>query len=130
MAPRTGSLEPSSMTITSKSETSWRARLPRSFWRSSRRLKVATTTETFGITSGTIHGMNQSVVGTHAADAHKQKRERGFFALRTFVRNVRGDFEAMQAGRAKYLGEHIAYAQFPFEVVKKIGLQMMVAIRT
>ncbi len=50
-------------------------------------------------------------------------------ALRTFVRRVRGDFEQMQIGRAKYLGDQIAYSQFPGEVVKKIGLQMMVAVR-
>lgn len=35
----------------------------------------------------------------------------------------------MQLGRAKYLGDQISYAAFPSEVVKKIGLQMMVAVR-
>jgi serine O-acetyltransferase len=50
-------------------------------------------------------------------------------ALRSFVRNVRGDFEALQANRAKYLRDEVSYAQLPGAVVQKIGLQMMVAVR-
>jgi serine O-acetyltransferase len=50
-------------------------------------------------------------------------------ALRTFARRVRGDFEAMRRGRARYLGDSAEQVRFPVEVVKKIGLQMMVAVR-
>lgn len=51
-------------------------------------------------------------------------------ALRSYVEGVRGDFELMRTGRAKYLGDAIAPNAFPSEVVKRIGLQIMVAIRT
>ncbi len=43
---------------------------------------------------------------------------------------MRGDYDAMQVGRAKYLGDKLSYAQFPARVVTQIGMQMMVAIRT
>lgn len=51
-------------------------------------------------------------------------------ALRTYAHNVRADFELMREGRAKYLGDAIGPHAFPSEVVKRVGLQMMVAIRT
>ena len=51
-------------------------------------------------------------------------------AVTIYVEGVRGDFELMRSGRAKYLGDNIGANDFPSELVKRIGLQMMVAIRT
>ena len=51
-------------------------------------------------------------------------------ALEAYVHNVKSDFELMREGRAKYLGDAIAANALPVESVKRIGLQMMVAIRT
>ncbi|HKU39377.1 MAG TPA: hypothetical protein VJR89_14565 [Polyangiales bacterium] len=51
-------------------------------------------------------------------------------ALSTYVRDVKADFELMRDGRAKYLGDAIAADALPVETVKRIGLQMMVAIRS
>jgi serine O-acetyltransferase len=45
------------------------------------------------------------------------------------VHNVRADFELMREGRAKYLGDSIAEDAFAGETLKRVGLQMMVAIR-
>jgi len=51
-------------------------------------------------------------------------------ALSRYVTCVRADFELMRKGRAKYLGDEIGARAFPAEVVKRIGLQLMVAVRT
>jgi serine acetyltransferase len=51
-------------------------------------------------------------------------------ALTSYGENVRADFELMRRGRAKYLGDNIGSDDLPIEVVKRIGLQIMVAIRT
>ena len=51
-------------------------------------------------------------------------------ALATYVHGVKRDFELMRDGRAKYLGDAIAANALPLEAVKRIGLQMMIAIRT
>jgi serine acetyltransferase len=51
-------------------------------------------------------------------------------AVQTYVHNVRADFELMREGRAKYLGDSIAEDALAGETLKRIGLQMMVAIRT
>lgn len=51
-------------------------------------------------------------------------------AARTYAQNVKADFELMREGRAKYLGDSIAEDALASETVKRIGLQMMVAIRT
>ncbi len=98
---------------------------------------MATTTETFGIerqyTARTVALSWYSwaiVRESESAFARETENPAGLSsALRSFVTRVRGDFEAMQIGRAKYLGDEISYSQFPGEVVKKIGLQMMVAVR-
>lgn len=50
-------------------------------------------------------------------------------ALGAFVAGVRGDFEFMRSARAKYLNDRIEAGALGAEVVKRIGLQMMVAIR-
>ena len=51
-------------------------------------------------------------------------------ALTRYVTCVRSDFDLMRKGRAKYLRDEIGARAFPQEVVKRIGLQLMVAIRT
>jgi serine acetyltransferase len=51
-------------------------------------------------------------------------------AVATYVHAVNADFQLMRRGRAKYLGDSIGPNDFPGELVKRIGLQMMVAIRT
>jgi len=51
------------------------------------------------------------------------------YAARQFSRGVRGDFAQMQAGRAKYLGDRIEGWQLPLEAIRKIGFQMLIAIR-
>jgi len=51
-------------------------------------------------------------------------------AAHALVDAVRSDYEMMREGRAKYLSDSIPKGVFPVEVVKRIGLQMMVAIRT
>jgi serine acetyltransferase len=51
-------------------------------------------------------------------------------AAQTYGRNVRADFELMREGRAKYLGDSIEQNALATETLKRIGLQMMVAIRT
>ena len=51
-------------------------------------------------------------------------------AFSHYVAAVRADFELMRRGRAKYLGDDIGARAFPAEVVKRIGLQLMVAVRT
>lgn len=51
-------------------------------------------------------------------------------AFATYLRDVKADFELMRDGRAKYLGDSIAADTLPAETVKRIGLQMMVAIRS
>ncbi len=51
-------------------------------------------------------------------------------AAKALVHAVRNDFEMLREGRAKYLGDSISSGDFPVEVLKRIGLQMMVAIRT
>jgi serine O-acetyltransferase len=43
---------------------------------------------------------------------------------------VRGDFAQMQRGRAKYLGDTIHAWQLPLEAIRKIGFQMLIAVRT
>jgi serine O-acetyltransferase len=51
-------------------------------------------------------------------------------AASTYIHNVQADFELMRQGRAKYLGDTIAEDALAGETLKRIGLQMMVAIRT
>ena len=51
-------------------------------------------------------------------------------AFSKYVRDVKADFELMRDGRAKYLGDDIGANALPVEALKKIGLQMMVAIRS
>ncbi len=51
-------------------------------------------------------------------------------AVDAYAHNVKCDFELMREGRAKYLGDSVAAGALPAEAVKRIGLQMMVAIRT
>ena len=65
-----------------------------------------------------------------ASEPSAPERARGLgFAARNFSRGVRGDFAAMQEGRARYLGDRLKSWQMPLEAVRKIGFQMMVAIR-
>jgi len=71
---------------------------------------------------------NDAPVRTHA-QPQPAARPSVKHALSRFVGAVRADFELMRAGRQKYLGDTIAASAFPSEVVKRIGLQMMVAIR-
>jgi serine acetyltransferase len=51
-------------------------------------------------------------------------------AFSRFASSVRADFALMRTGRAKYLADQVGANALPAEVVKRIGLQMMVAIRT
>jgi len=51
-------------------------------------------------------------------------------ALDRYRAGLEGDFAFMREARAKYLGDHIAADAWPKEAIKRIGLQMMVAIRT
>jgi serine O-acetyltransferase len=51
-------------------------------------------------------------------------------AAQTYVHAVKADFELLREGRAKYLGDSIARDALASETLKRIGLQMMVAIRT
>lgn len=50
-------------------------------------------------------------------------------AVAQFRAGVQGDFELMRRARAKYLNDSIPADAWPREVVTRIGLQMMVAIR-
>jgi serine O-acetyltransferase len=50
-------------------------------------------------------------------------------AVAQFRAGVQGDFQLMRDARAKYLNDSIAADAWPREVVTRIGLQMMVAIR-
>jgi serine acetyltransferase len=79
--------------------------------------------------------VSKSVTNTLRANGlHKRPKrtrfERLSDALGTFKIAVREDFELMRRGRAKYLGDSIGEKALPIEAVKRIGLQMMVAIRT
>jgi serine O-acetyltransferase len=51
-------------------------------------------------------------------------------ALITFRHALQEDFAFMRRARAKYLNDDMSESAFPVEVAKKIGLQMMVAVRT
>lgn len=57
------------------------------------------------------------------------KRSRLWQAAAGFVQGVRGDFELMRQGRAKYLGDELPPTALPTQLVKSIGLQMMFSIR-
>ncbi len=50
-------------------------------------------------------------------------------ALKTFAQAVREDFAEIQRNQKKYHGEEIGLHRLPYESVKKIGFQMMVATR-
>lgn len=50
--------------------------------------------------------------------------------LSKFFSSVRADFGSMQRYRAKYHNEVVPLSRLPADLVKKIGLQMMVATRT
>ncbi|HMA94551.1 MAG TPA: hypothetical protein VKP30_17795 [Polyangiaceae bacterium] len=78
-------------------------------------------------------GRNENATGAHnlhddAEGAAPRRTLRN--ASQVWLSAIRSDFEAMRAGRAKYLGDNVAQGAFAPEVVKRIGLQMMVAIRT
>lgn len=51
-------------------------------------------------------------------------------SLSRFVTSVRADFGSLQRYRAKYHNEVVPLSRLPAALVKKIGLQMMVATRT
>lgn len=46
-----------------------------------------------------------------------------------FVANVREDYESVRAYREKYNHDAKSWAEFPADVVRKVGVQMMVAVR-
>ncbi len=50
--------------------------------------------------------------------------------LSTFVRSVRADYATVQRYRAKYHGDERPLSQLPADAVRKIGFQMMIAMRT
>lgn len=50
-------------------------------------------------------------------------------SLTKFITSVRADFGSMQRYRAKYHNEVVPLSHLPADLVKKIGLQMMVATR-
>src|SRR5262245_45984242 len=50
-------------------------------------------------------------------------------AATRFVTNVRGDYEAVMAYRGKYNADAKSWREFPADIVRKIGVQMMVAMR-
>lgn len=70
----------------------------------------------------------RAVAGAETMAGSRISRLQG--ALRSYRAGLSGDFEFMRSARAKYLQDSIAPNAFPVELVKKIGLQMMVAIRT
>lgn len=76
----------------------------------------------------TVNGAPRAEV---ESDVHEPARglARVRRALDAFVTGVRGDFEFMRSARKKYLNDDIAPERLGQEVVKRIGLQMMVAIR-
>lgn len=78
-----------------------------------------------------VAGIRVNGSGTCSQAAPAQPEPRSLRkALATYVGAVREDFELMRRGRAKYLGDSIGPNDFPSEMVKRIGLQMMIAIRT
>lgn len=50
-------------------------------------------------------------------------------AVTNLVSNVRGDYEAVMTYRGKYNSDAKSWGEFPSDVVKKVGVQMMVAVR-
>lgn len=58
----------------------------------------------------------------------KRGLERGG-ALARFSRAVRADYRSVQRYRAKYHGDHVPLARLPVDAVRKIGFQMMCAVR-
>ncbi len=50
-------------------------------------------------------------------------------ALRSFAQSVRADFGTLQRYREKYHHEKISLARMPVDAVRKIGFQMMIAMR-
>ncbi len=50
-------------------------------------------------------------------------------AVTNLVSNVRGDYEAVMTYRGKYNADSKSWGEFPVDVVKKVGVQMMVAVR-
>lgn len=50
-------------------------------------------------------------------------------AVTNLVSNVRGDYEAVMTYRGKYNADSKSWGEFPADVVKKVGVQMMVAVR-
>jgi serine acetyltransferase len=74
--------------------------------------------------------INRSRANGAAMSDKRTRLERLRAAVSTYVGSVRSDFELMRRGRAKYLGDNIGERDLPVEIVKRIGLQMMVAIRT
>ncbi|MET0340709.1 MAG: hypothetical protein ABW252_06890 [Polyangiales bacterium] len=75
--------------------------------------------------------ISQQTHGSHPSEIVRVPRGTGLSgAFSHYVACVRADFELMRRGRAKYLGDEIGARAFPAEVVKRIGLQLMVAVRT
>jgi serine O-acetyltransferase len=50
-------------------------------------------------------------------------------AARRFARHVRGDYEAVMEYRGKYNSDAKSWGEFPVDVVRRVGVQMMVAVR-
>jgi serine O-acetyltransferase len=50
-------------------------------------------------------------------------------ASSNFVASVREDYESVRAYRSKYNADTKSWAEFPADVVRKVGVQMMVAVR-
>lgn len=74
-----------------------------------------------------------SVNEQHTRQARAPSRAgvtRARHALARYRHALQEDFAFMRQARAKYLNDHIGADTWPKEAVKRIGLQMMVAIRT
>lgn len=50
-------------------------------------------------------------------------------AIGSFLRSVRADYRSVQVNRAKYHRDRITLGQLPLDLIRKIGFQMMVAVR-
>ena len=50
-------------------------------------------------------------------------------AVTNLVANVRGDYQAVMTYRGKYNADAKSWGEFPVDVVKKVGVQMMFAVR-
>ena len=72
-------------------------------------------------------GTRREALASVGARALRRRRLRS--ALDTFVTGVRADFEFLRTARARYLNDRIEPRALGGEIVRRIGLQMMVAIR-